>query len=80
MFFRIWELFYDKFVEIIPKYIPCDYVYTVFIRVIYNKDEFLIAANQLGFNFNSLSDLEGLFDIVTYKGNTWMIIILMRKL
>lgn len=72
VFFKIWDLYYDNFLNAILKAIPSDYVYTVFIRVRYNKNEYFMAGNQFGFNFDSSSVITGLFDVVTDKVREYM--------
>lgn len=64
IFFKIWELYFNNFLNAISKIIPCDFVYTVFIRVRYNKNEYFIAGNQFAFNYSSKLEVKGMLDIV----------------
>lgn len=60
--FTIFQLNSSEFNQIISKYVPIDFVYTVFIKVRYNIDSFFMAGNQFGFDYYSDSDIEQLHD------------------
>lgn len=70
MYFSIYELNSLDFTSRISKYLPVDFVYTVFIKVRYNVDEFFMA--QFGFNYTSESDIKGLLDVVSSKLQDYM--------
>ena len=55
---------FDKFKEVITLNVPCGFIYTVFIKIRYNEDNFFMAGNQFGFDFKSLNDLDDLLSII----------------
>lgn len=44
--------------------IPCGAIYTVFIKVRYDQDNFFMAGNQFGFNYKSFNDRDDLLSII----------------
>ena len=42
-----------EFEEIISKRVPIDNVYTVFVKIRYNQDEYRMVGNQFGFDYDS---------------------------
>lgn len=70
--FKMWQLYLSNFTNVIDQNLVSYSVYTVFIRVRYNKDQYFMAGNQFGFNFSSLLDIKGLFDVVTEKLSDYM--------
>ena len=50
-----------------------DFVYTVFIKVRYNVDEFFMVGNQFGFNYTCKSDIEGLITVASIKLEEYMV-------
>ena len=53
-----------EFKEAIISRISCGFIYTVFIKIRYNKDNFFMAGNQFGFDFKSFNDIDDLLSIV----------------
>ena len=72
LYFRIFQLDSFEFTSRIRRYVPVDFVYTVFIKVRYNVDEFYMAGNQFGFNYSCESDIKGLFIVVSNKLEEYM--------
>lgn len=67
IFFKIWEFHSSSFYKSITNNIPCGFVYTIFTRVRYNMNEYLMAGNQFGFQFYGLPEIEVLYDNVTQR-------------
>lgn len=72
LFFTIYQLNSYEFNPIISKYVPIDFVYTVFVKVRYNLDEFFMAGNQFGFTYSSESDLKSLLAVISEKLEEYM--------
>ena len=71
--FTILQLNSSDFNGIISKHIPIDFVYTVFVKVRYNVDQFFMVGNQFGFNYSCESDIIGLLTAVSERLEEYMI-------
>lgn len=59
VFFYIHEIYDDTvFNDTVISVVSKGFVYTVFIKVRYNKDDFFMAGNQFGFDFRVDDDVE----------------------
>jgi hypothetical protein len=62
--FNDFSIFIDKMVDV---NLSIDNVYTVYVKVRYDKDNFFMVGNQFGFNFNSENSYEVLFYDITIR-------------
>ena len=67
LYFTIFQLNSTDFTWKVCKYVPVDFVYTVYIKVRYNVDEFAMSGNQFGFVYSYESDVKGLFSTVSAR-------------
>ena len=67
LYFTIFQLNSSEFTWRVCRYVPLDFVYTVYIKVRYNVDKFLMAGNQLGFIYSCESDIKGLYTAVSKR-------------
>lgn len=69
--FYIYELNLTEFRNKIPSLVPKDCVYTVFVKVRYNIDNFFMAGTQFGFKYSHNEDIQNLFSVVISKLETY---------
>lgn len=65
---------FDNYFNFQTKFIsfalPCNEIYTVYIKIRYNQDNFFMTGNQFGFHYLSNHNLIELFDNVKIR-HTW---------
>lgn len=67
VYFGLHELYSPIFNNKIISTIPIGYIYTVIIKVRYDGNNFFMAGNQFGFNYESLNNIDDLLTIINNK-------------
>lgn len=68
LFFKLNKLDnYSYFLQTIISNLKSNTIYTVYVKIISNQDNFYLAGNQFGFNYKSNSDITLLYDNVIIR-------------
>ena len=67
VYFALHELYGPKFNDIITREIPMRLIYTVIVKVRYDVDNFFMAGNQFGFNYDSQYKINDLLTVINNK-------------